>query len=94
MHSNVLITFSSNATYKVCKLSNEIDFLFAKVFISSNINVILFKLVPLGSYTPMETLFPLLVAALEVFNRYGLHHVRYTFLYLFLQDKLSTKYFL
>ena len=30
----------------------------------SNINVIPFKIVPLGSYTPMETLFPLLVAAL------------------------------
>ena len=26
----------------------------------------------------METLFPLLVAALEVFIRYGLQHVRYT----------------
>ena len=30
-----------------------------------------------GSYTPMETLFPLLVAALEVFNWYGLQHVCY-----------------
>ena len=48
-----------------------------------NINVIPFKVVPLGSYTPMETLFPLLVAALEVFNRYGLQHVRYTLLDVF-----------
>jgi hypothetical protein len=34
-----------------------------------NINVIPFKIVPLGSYTPKETLFPLLVAALEVFHQ-------------------------
>ena len=50
-------------TYKVCKLSNETDFL-----CFSNINVI--------PFTPMETLFPLLVAALEV-NWYGLQHVCY-----------------
>ena len=39
-----------------------------------------FKIVPLGRYTPMETLFPLLVATLLVLNRYGLQHVRYTLL--------------
>ena len=50
--------------YNVCKLSNEIDFLFTKGFIFSNIHVIPFKIVPLGSYTPMEILFPIL----EVFN--------------------------
>ena len=43
----------------------------------SNINLIPFKTVPWGSYTPMEE-FPLLVAALEVFSRHGLQHVRYT----------------
>jgi hypothetical protein len=58
--------------------SNETDFLFTKVIIFSNNNVIPFKIVPLGSYTPMETLFPLMVEALEVFNRYGLLRVRYT----------------
>jgi hypothetical protein len=62
---------------KVCKLSNETDFVFTQVFISPNINVISFKIVPFCSYTPMETLFPLLLAALEVFNWYGLQHVRY-----------------
>ena len=41
------------------------------------INAIPFKMLPLDSYTAMETLFPLLVAALEVFNRCGLQHVRY-----------------
>jgi hypothetical protein len=61
----------------VWQKSNETDFLFNKVFIS-NINLISIKIVPLGSHTPMEMLFPLLVAALELFNRYGLQHVRYT----------------
>ena len=36
-----------------------------------------FKIVPLGSYIPMETLFPLLVAALEVCNWYGLQQLCY-----------------
>jgi hypothetical protein len=39
-----------------------------KILFLSNI-----KIVPMGSYTPM-------VAALEVFNRYGLQHVFYTLL--------------
>ena len=67
---------------EVWQKSNETDFLFTKVFFF-NINVIPFQIVPLGSYTPMETLFPLLVEALEVFNRYGLQHVRYTLLNVF-----------
>ena len=62
--------------YEVCKLSNETDFLFNKVFI------IPFKIVPLGSYTPME-LFPILLVALEVFNRYGLLYAYYTLLDVF-----------
>ena len=69
--------------YQVCKLSNETDFLFTKFLFFSNINVIPFKIVPLGSYTPMETLFPLLLAVLEVFNQYGLQHVFYTLLDVF-----------
>ena len=83
----VVILFpESNSTNTLCEVwqkSNETDFLFTKVFISSNIDVIPFKIVPLGSYTPMETFFPLLIAALEVFNRYGLQHVRYTLLDVF-----------
>ena len=70
-------------TYEMWQKSNEIDFLLTKILFFSNINVIPFKIVPLGSYTPIETLFPLLVAALEVFNRYGLQHVRYTLLGVF-----------
>ena len=42
-----------------------------------------FKMVPLGSYTLMKMLFPLLVAALEVFNHCGVQHVRYTLLDVF-----------
>ena len=43
------------------------------------INVIPFKIVPLDSFTLMETLFPLLIAALEVFNLYGLQQVFWMF---------------
>ena len=65
---------TGNSSYKVCKLSKvmRLIFYFQKFLFFSNINVIPFKTVPLGSYTPMETLYPLLVAALEVFNWYGL----------------------
>jgi hypothetical protein len=37
----------------------------------------------------METLFPLVVAALEVFNRYGLQDVRYTLYKVFDKDVLE-----
>ena len=56
----------------------KLIFYLPKFLFFSNTNVIPFKIVPLSSYTPMETLLPLLVAALEVFNWYGLQHVRYT----------------
>ena len=52
-------------------------FYLPKFLFFSNIKFIPFKIVPMGSYTPMEMLFPLLVATLEVFNRYGLQHVSY-----------------
>ena len=60
----------------------------------SNINIIPFKIVPLGSYSPMETLFPLLIAALEVFNRYDLQHVRYTFQGRLYKKKLAWQFVL
>jgi hypothetical protein len=72
--------------YELWQKSNETDFFIYQsfyLFIFSNINVIPFKILPLGSYAPMETLFPLLVAALKVFNRCGLQHVRYTLLDVF-----------
>ena len=64
-------------TYKVCQKSNETDFFIYQFCFFSNINVIPFKIVPLGSYTPMETLFPLMVVVLEIFNWYGFQHVSY-----------------
>ena len=59
-------------TYEVRQKINETDFVFIKVFFFSNINVIPIKIFPLGSYAPMEMLFPLRVVVLEIFNRYGL----------------------
>jgi hypothetical protein len=58
-------------------------FYLPKFLFFSNINVILFKIVPLGSYIPMEMLFPLLVAVLKVFHRYGFQHAHYTLLDIF-----------
>ena len=65
-------------------------FYLPKFLFFSNINVNLFKIVPLGSYTPMETLFPLLVAALEAFNRHGIEHVLYTLLAVFLSPEMTS----
>ena len=65
--------------YEVWKKSNETDFFIYQSFYFIR-TVIFFKIFPFGSYTPMETLFPLLVAALEVFNRFDFQHVRYTLL--------------
>jgi hypothetical protein len=74
----------NGSNYKVWKKSNETDFFYLPKFLFlSNINVISFKVVPLGSYTSMDMLFPLLVAALEVFNQYGLQHILYTLLEVF-----------
>ena len=91
----VVILFpESNSTNTLCEVwqkSNETDFLFTKVFISSNIDVIPFKIVPLGSYTPMETLFPLLIAVLEVFNRYGLRHISFMHILIFLTESPTCK---
>ena len=71
--------------YEVWHKSNQNVIFLPKfyLFIISNINVIPFKIVALGSYTPMGMLFPLLVAAMELFNRYDLQHVRYPILGVF-----------
>ena len=56
-------------------------FLFTKVsilFIFFKYKCYPLQIVPLGSYTPMEKLFPVLVAALEVSNRHGLQHALYS----------------
>jgi len=51
-------------TYVVWQKSNETDFLLSMNFIFLQIP---FKIVPLGSYTATEALFPLFVALLEGF---------------------------
>jgi hypothetical protein len=53
--------------YEVWQKSNATDFLLTMNFILFQIAVIPFKIVPLGSYTATEALFPLFVAVLEVF---------------------------
>ncbi len=65
-------------------------FYLPKFLFFSNIKVIPFKVVPLGSYTPTETLFPPLVTALEVFNRYGLQHIHYILLDVFYSPEVTS----
>jgi hypothetical protein len=69
--------------YEVWQKSNETDFLFIKICIYFFKHHCYPLIVPLDSYSPMETLFPRSVAALEVFNQYGLQHIRYTLLDVF-----------
>jgi hypothetical protein len=52
----------------VWQKSNEIDFLLTTNFIHFTKQGYPFKVVPLGSYTATEALFPLFVAVLEDFS--------------------------
>ena len=49
-----------------------------------------FKIVPLGGYTPPETLFPLLVAMLVVANRNRFKLVGYSFFDVFHRPKMAS----
>ena len=49
-----------------------------------------FKIVPLGGFTSLETLFPLFVAALEVANRNRFQLVGYSFFDVFHRPKMSS----
>jgi len=51
----------------VCLKSNEIGAIIFLLTTELQINIFFFKVVPLGSHTPLETLLPLQVAVLEVF---------------------------
>jgi len=64
----------------VWQKSNETDFLLTMNFILLQIKVITFKIVPLGSYTATEALFPLFVAVLEGFCCYTFQLVGYALL--------------
>ena len=61
--------FIHSISYTCCgRKVMRLIFLFTQIFIFSNIIVVPFKIVLLGSYTPNETLFSLLVTALEVYS--------------------------
>ena len=62
--------FTIRLLYVVWQKSNETDFLLTMNFILFAKKIIPFKIVPLGSYTVMEPLFPLFVAVLEGFCWY------------------------
>ena len=63
--------------YKVCKLSNETDFLFTKVFIFFKHKCYPLQNCSLGQLHTNGDIVPVLVAALEVLNWYVLQHVCY-----------------
>ena len=54
------------------------------------IEIVPFKIVPLGGYTSPETLFPLFVAALEVANRNRFWLVGYSFFDVFHHPKMAS----
>jgi len=58
-------------------------------FILSQIKVIPFKIVPLGSYTATEALFPLFVAVLEDFCWYTFQLIGYTLLDIIQSTKMA-----
>ena len=63
--------------YVVWQKSNETDFLLTMNFILFTNQDYPFKIVPLGSYTETEALFPLFIAVLEGFCWYTLQLVGY-----------------
>lgn len=51
-------------TYEVCKLSRDFFFFFS--FKKYKFNFVFFKVTVLGSHTALETIFPLIIAVLEL----------------------------
>ena len=66
----------------VWQKSNENDFLLTKILFFLQIKVIPFKIVPLGSDTATEVLFPLFVVMLEGLCCYTFQLVGYALLYI------------
>jgi hypothetical protein len=79
-HSVRLVGITIHTAYVVWQKNNETDFLLTINFFFLQIKVIPFKIVPLGSYTATETLFPLFVAVLEGFCWCTFQLVGYTLL--------------
>ena len=75
--------------YVVRKKSNENDFLLTMDLFFLQIKVIPFKIVPLGCYTAMETLFPLFVVVLEGFWWYTFQLVSYDLLDIIQSTKMA-----
>jgi len=75
--------------YVVWQKSNETDFLLNMNFIFLQIKVIPFEIVPMGSYTATEALFPLFVAALEGFCWNTFHLVNYVLLDIIQNTKMA-----
>jgi len=75
--------------YVMWQKSKETDFLLTVNFILVQIKVFLFKIVPLGSYTEREALFPLFVAVLESFCWYSFQLVGYALLDIIRSTKMA-----
>ena len=67
-------------TYVVWQKSNETEFLLTMNLWFLQIKIIPFRIVPLGSYTATEALFPFFVAVLEGFCWYTFQLVGYALL--------------
>ena len=77
------------SVYVAWQKSNETDFLLTMNFILFTNKVIPFKIVPLGSYTVTEALFPLFVAVLEGFCWYTFQLVGYALLDIIQSTKMA-----
>jgi len=76
-------------TYVVWQKSKETDFILTMNFTLLQIKVMPFKIVPLGSYTATEALFPLFVAVLEGFYWYTFQLVGYALLDIIRSTKMA-----
>jgi len=76
--------------YVAWQKSNEADFLLSMNFILFTIRVIPFKIVPLGSYTATEALFPLFVEVLEGLSWYTFQLVGYALLDVIQSTKMAS----
>ena len=86
VHVNIM---SVICRYVVWQKNNETDFLLTMNFILFKIKAIHFKIVPLGSYTATEALFPLVVAVLEGFCWYTFQLVGYALLDIIQSTKMA-----
>ena len=89
MYCRKYLTDNCKKVYVVWQKSNETDFLLTMNFILFTNQVIPFEIVPLGSYTAMEALFPSFVAVLEGFCWNTIQLVGYTLLDIIHSTKMA-----